>query len=98
MVNKPLFGKTLGQMQARNQNRAVATNVPSNRVKRDIHVFDNGGGYYHTTEFPKVLAEGSVIRDEMGWYIQFRGNLSPINFVDIPSEAKTTMLLLGLSL
>jgi hypothetical protein len=66
--------------------------------KRDIHVFENGGGYYHTTESPKVLAEGAVVLEDRIWHKQIRGKLQLIQPGDVPDEIKTTMLLLGLEI
>lgn len=98
-MNKPLFGKPMEALQARNRNRLVRTNTPSLRYKETYHLFDNGGGYY-TVEGgqPKLAAEGGVMRapGNGGWYIMRSGEWRRIKYEEVPAEVKATILLLEL--
>jgi hypothetical protein len=75
---------------------AASTNLVPNSV--DVHLFDGGGGYHCCKGIPKVRAEGAYLKIGNAWYINMRGNLTPINYSDIPADVKATMLLLQLDI
>lgn len=89
--HKGLFGGPLSKIK---QKQFAITPKEST-----YHIFDNGGGYAEvvSNKFP-LMAEGAVCKVNNSWYIKFRNGLTPINFCDVPAEAKATMLLLQLSI